>query len=183
MKNTLHYIIDPDNSRNVIGVLTVYSKTYGVLEYLLSLDDCLWVQRHNWSVLGEKMYAYTHINRKIKYLHNLICQTPTGLVTRHLNHNKLDNRRLNLAAGTHRDNKWDQPDFQGCYQRKSGRWYAEASIYNNKCHIGSYETKDQALAAYYAVTARVPEMAGLDVHQIRARIKEIKFTQTPTSYL
>lgn len=39
-------------------------------------------------------------NRKTYKLHALIMNTPKGLVTHHINHNKLDNRKINLQIMT-----------------------------------------------------------------------------------
>lgn len=67
---------------------------------LVSSADLLLVRQWKW-YLNPKGYAQ---NSKGVFLHRLIAETPRGLVTDHINRNKLDNRRSNLRTVSNRAN-------------------------------------------------------------------------------
>lgn len=75
-------------------------------------------------------------------LHRLINNTPTGLTTDHINHNRLDNRRCNLRDCTQSENMRNLSN-QGkgyWFQKQNNNWVVE--VYGK--HIGCFKTEDEA---------------------------------------
>ena len=60
------------------------------------------LREHCWYVTS-RGYVASRINGKITYIHRLIMK-PGKLQVDHINHNKLDNRRLNLRVVTNLEN-------------------------------------------------------------------------------
>lgn len=76
-------------------------------------------------------------------MHRLIARTPEGMVTDHINHNTLDNRRSNLRVCTQSDNMRNRTD-QGkgyWYQKQNKNWVVE--ILGK--HVGCFETEEEAI--------------------------------------
>lgn len=55
--------------------------------------------------------------------HRLIMDTPAGMDTDHINHNKLDNRKSNLRICTRSENLMNRLDVKGYYYSKSRNRY------------------------------------------------------------
>lgn len=53
---------------------------------------------------GKRLYLKIHYQGKQQYLHRLIMGTPNYLVTDHLSHNPLDNRKSKLRIVTQKQN-------------------------------------------------------------------------------
>lgn len=90
------------------------------------------------------------------YMHREILRTPQGLVTDHINGDRLDNRKSNLRSchqfensrnrGKNSNNK---SGYKGVYlHRKSGKW--ASIIHYNKIgkYLGLFLTKEEAHEAY-----------------------------------
>ena len=80
--------------------------------------------------------------KKTVRLHRLINNTPVGMITDHINHNKLDNRRRNLRSCTASDNMRNKTN-QGrgyWYHRRNNNWVVEI------CgeHIGCFTKESDA---------------------------------------
>jgi len=76
---------------------------------------------------------------------------PTGEID-HLNRKRTDNRIVNLDQRPHPQNMWNASTrnpsgFTGVY-RQGAKWKAEITTNGKKYYLGSYDTKDQAAAAY-----------------------------------
>lgn len=80
-------------------------------------------------------------------MHRLINNTPKGLVTDHIDDDKLNNRRHNLCSTTYRGNA-DKNTNKGIQKTKSGRYRVRVGIggYGIK-HIGVFGTKEEAIQA------------------------------------
>lgn len=99
--------------------------------------------------------GYVRVGRK--YLHRLILCPAPGLVTDHINRNKLDNRRCNLRAGTRSDNQANQGKmgarsssrFRGVHRHSTSPvWVAQISRDGRCHHLGCFDTEEAAAAAY-----------------------------------
>lgn len=68
------------------------------------------LDKYNWHCINPRKdnryrYAQARIDGKTVLLHRLVADTPDGLVTDHVNHDTLDNRRANLLVCTPSENR------------------------------------------------------------------------------
>jgi hypothetical protein len=106
----------------------------------------------------------------------MILSARPGQIVDHINGNTLDNRRENLRFVTHQQNAFNKKSaskfgFSGV--RKSGKsWSALISVSGTDIALGTYETKEEAAAAYNA--------ASMTLHGEYARPNSV---QTPENLL
>lgn len=84
------------------------------LETRVDIDDLAIAEAHRgawaglWNVRTRSFYVVGEMRdgagRHQAYLHRLIAGTPNGMVTDHINHDTLDNRRVNLRVVTYAQN-------------------------------------------------------------------------------
>jgi hypothetical protein len=72
---------------------------------------------------------------------------PNGLLVDHINRDTHDNRIENLRLATYTQNEWNKPRL-GCNFEK-GKWRARIKRYGKSIHLGLFETKEAAQAAYH----------------------------------
>lgn len=89
-------------------------------------------------------------------LHRFLLGEPKGLVVDHINHNTLDNRKINLRAipkqgndqnrsGAQRNNK---SGFRNVYwSRDKNKWHVSVGIDRKKKHIGYFDDIEEAKKA------------------------------------
>lgn len=104
------------------------------------------------------------------YMHRAILNSPKGMVTDHINHNTLDNRRENLRVCTNAENLRNRvkspqcklSQYKGAVPVKGG-WDAVISVGGRPKYIGTYETEREAALAYdRAAEQRYGEYAQLN---------------------
>lgn len=95
-------------------------------------------------------------NQKFKMIkmHRLILNTPDGLSTDHINHNKLDNRRSNLRICNVMQNlqnsqirAHNKVGYKGVIRRQD-KYIARIKVENRQIHLGTFETKEDAALSY-----------------------------------
>jgi len=69
-----------------------------------------YLDKYNWSVIKVRddnryYYAQAKVDGKMQLLHRVVAGTPDGLVTDHINHDTLDNRKSNLRVCTASENR------------------------------------------------------------------------------
>lgn len=87
------------------------------------------------------------------YLHRMILGCPANRQVDHINGDRLDNRRSNLRIVTSLDNnknhslnKRNTSGYNGVYyDKRSGKWVAQASINNKTTYLGKFATKEDAI--------------------------------------
>jgi hypothetical protein len=121
--------------------------------------DYLWLRGYKWhcSTLG---YAVStkRIGKKntVIYMHALIMKTPKGMVTDHINGEKLDNRRENLRICLIRENLMNRgansnntSGHKGVWLNKRiNKWVAGITINKKTIHLGYFHNIEDAAAAY-----------------------------------
>lgn len=88
-------------------------------------------------------------------LHRVIMDAPKGLEVDHINHNRLDNRRINLRLVTHqqnlanmsmhRDNSSGHKNIYWQINRKC--WQVQINRNGKKFHLGSFKDINKAIKA------------------------------------
>lgn len=113
---------------------------------LYDYEDQATVNNYKWHInsTGYAVWRGTVNGKKTTIrLHRLINKTPKGKFTDHINHNRLDNRRINLRTCTQSENMRNKSN-QGkgyWYQRQNKNWAVEI------CgkHIGCFKTEKEAI--------------------------------------
>lgn len=120
---------------------------YKITNATIQIDkiDLPIVESRRWhkSSTGYAVWRGIENGKKITIrLHRLIAQSPTGMVTDHINHDKLDNRRSNLKVCTQSENMRNRTN-QGkgyWYQKQNNNWVVEV----HGKHIGCFDTEEEA---------------------------------------
>jgi hypothetical protein len=126
-------------------------------EILIDLEDFKKVKENSWclSKKRKRRYAVSRINNKIVYIHQVILNYDGKVSTcDHKNMNGLDNRKLNLRVCSNQENNWNKPapstnksGVQGVHWAKHcKRWCAQIKINNKTKHLGTFLTKEEAIA-------------------------------------
>lgn len=129
-------------------------------ELLLSPEDedlrgFYWsINRHGYARLGTKRFGKQPIHQIVAGRMGLRSSLKQPID--HRNRNKLDNRRENLQLTTPRGN-WINCDHnenaKGYYQTSAGRWQALIHIDGKTYNLGTFDTEQEASAAYQASKA------------------------------
>lgn len=125
---------------------------------MIDASDAAWARQWTWR-LSRDGYAVRGEVRNGKprtiRLHRELIGTPPGLVTDHVNGNRLDNRRCNLRAATVSQNNANSADrrrksrYRGVYwHAKAAKWYAQISVNGHTRHLGLFESQEAAAEAY-----------------------------------
>lgn len=110
--------------------------------------------------VGSAGYRQIKIDKKIYLEHRLVwfyvhdCW-PTNQLD-HINRVKDDNRLCNLRAVSHQENMWNttkqkinKSGYAGVsWKAKIGKWVAQIGLNGTRRHIGYFDTKEEAHAAY-----------------------------------
>jgi hypothetical protein len=132
------------------------------LETLISLEDLervklfpyTWYAHYNkrrnvYIVSGN--FGLTEEGRKRVLLSRWIMNPSEKLVVDHVNHNTLDNRRVNLRVITDAENHQNLKSVnkngipRGVHQlKRSGKWAAYLTINNERIHLGKFNTMLEA---------------------------------------
>lgn len=87
--------------------------------------------------------------KKITYfLHRFITDCPKGLVVDHLNHNRADNRKVNLKVCTLQDNRKNMPVIGVVLLEHTDKWTASVKEGDSIKYLGVYDTFDEAVEAF-----------------------------------
>lgn len=100
--------------------------------------------------LGNNGYRSLSVDDKKYLTHRVIWYLHYGTwpkVLDHINQNPLDNRIENLRECTQSTNLRNQRRIKG-YHKFGRKYRAQASVNNKTKHIGTYDTAEEARAAY-----------------------------------
>ena len=86
-------------------------------------------------------------------MHRDIIRVRNEMVVDHINHNGLDNRKVNLRAATIAQNAWNRrrkkSRFVGVnWNRQMKKWRVAVSDQGKRKHVGYFEDKIEAAKAY-----------------------------------
>ena len=152
------YIIYP-----VSSILVITSRRHGVHYVLFDTEDYDRIKHLHWNVEKDiKGKFYVRNSKSNLKLHRLIMETPEDLVVDHLNHNTLDNRKVNLRNCTTRENNQNINPMNKYPNKTTGEYgvcYREVTYkYKNKIYrywrflvqvkdfkVKHFKTKEEAL--------------------------------------
>jgi hypothetical protein len=103
---------------------------------------------------SDKGYMYARIPGKGSkgrvYLHQLVMGRhgiKDGLEIDHINHNRYDNRKLNLRVCTHQQNDCNKPVKGYFFSIKENKWIAKIQVKGKNIRIGAFENEEDAKSA------------------------------------
>lgn len=119
------------------------------------------VSQHKWHIKrysGGLAYATGRPNggeRKV-LMHRFILNPPDGFEVDHINGDGLDNRRANLRVCSHAENQknvkkptTNTSGYKGvAWSKHHLRWKAEIRANGKRIHLGTFDTAEEAAAAY-----------------------------------
>jgi len=91
------------------------------------------------------------------YMHQMVIKVPDGMVTDHINHDGMDNRKDNLRAATHSQNMRHRKKCSGAmyskykgvsWKKKSRKWVAQITCEKKAIHLGYFRDEIEAAKAY-----------------------------------
>jgi hypothetical protein len=132
---------------------------------IVDAADYEWLSKYRWFAKGGGgglFYAGRAERGRIIMMHREIMQTPPGMVTDHINHNPVDNRRVNLRNCTPEENqrnrraKSNKSGFVGVYPYGK-RWRA---LIQQKGEVVYEEVFDDKVEAAKARDRKVFELFG-----------------------
>lgn len=120
-----------------------------------------WLNRWPWhcshyGYAARRMTIAEDPTRRMVWMHRLIDSTPEGMMTDHINQDKLDNRRSNLRSCTKQTNAVNSKTradntsgYRGVTWDKIRRkWVAQLHVMGKSMNLGGYSDKKQAALAY-----------------------------------
>jgi hypothetical protein len=127
-------------------------------------EDFEWLSQWEW-YCGNG-YAVRHDPKnhdKRLWMHREILKTKDEMSGDHINHNKLDNRRINLRNCTHSENMRNQikrinnsSGYKGVHFSKStNKWMARITIKYFRKYLGLFSTPEAAARAYDSESSRL----------------------------
>ena len=128
----------------------------GVEDYELVRDTGPWYA--TWAPSTKGFYAKGRIEGKLTYLHRVIVNPRDDEDVDHIDHNTLDNRRLNLRVATVAQNQGNQrprkgasSKYKGVYWNKiASKWQAYIKAGGIQQTLGYFDCEEEAARAYNA---------------------------------
>ncbi len=126
---------------------------------IIDAENYEWLNRWKWRLNAGYVTRSTRAGgRNSAFLiHREILGLQRGnkLQGHHINHNTLDNRRINLEIVTAQQNSTDQRKFAGAsglkgasWRKDAKRWRASIMVNYRTIHLGYYGSAEEAHAAY-----------------------------------
>lgn len=134
------------------------------------VDGCNWFthvkKRADGSIRGAyavRMAPRTGPPPRFIYMHRLICGTPDGFETDHIDGDSMNNRRSNLRPASAMQNRHNQGNrvdnksgYKGvCWAASRGKWQAKIGVAGKQKHLGRFESAEDAHAAYCKASAEL----------------------------
>ena len=125
-------------------------------KFLIDLEDLPKVEKYCWRV---HKTGYVVANSKdgtntTIWIHRVIMNPKDYELVDHEDWNKLDNRKSNLRVCTKSENNVNikrksnnTSGYTGVKQAPNGKWKSQISFKNNRIHLGTFETIEEAIIA------------------------------------
>jgi hypothetical protein len=92
--------------------------------------------------------------RSEKYLHRVILAAPEGFEVDHIDGNRLNNTRANLRVVPHKANMRNMLGKKRGVYAEGARFRSAITVDYRQIHLGTYDTREEAHAAYAAAKKR-----------------------------
>lgn len=134
-------------------------------------EDYAELSKHTWYLVQGYARRYDK-NGKGTYMHRELNKTPKGLVTDHINGDKLDNRKSNLRNATVSQNGVNANKKSNCrskykgvtFYKPKGTWRARITVNRKEICLGYHKTEVNAAIAYVqAATYYYGDYAKIDM--------------------
>lgn len=116
---------------------------------LIDKDDYEKVKENYW--YEDNGYAKATINGEKVKMHRFIMQPPKNMFVDHINHNTLDNRKMNLRIVTPAQNTMNtkpRSEHGGvCWCNLTKKWHAQISVRGKRVSLGRFSDIGSALEA------------------------------------
>lgn len=131
--------------------------------FTVSIDDeDYWmIEKWHWMVrqlskTAKRSYLIRKEHGKSILFHREVNKTPPGMVTDHIDHNTLNNKKSNLRTCTHGQNACNRElmrvntsGYKGvCRSDSKHGWRARIKVNHQEIYLGAYKTKQEAYEAY-----------------------------------
>ena len=124
---------------------------------LVDDEDYEELMQHKW-IMQKRGYIINRSTRDTIYLHRFILKPNKGLVIDHVNHDKLDNQKINLRAcsqgqnmANRKTNKVGSSKFKGVsFNKTTNKWYSKIQFNYKQFNLGYFDTELEAAQAYNA---------------------------------
>ncbi|KKL67575.1 hypothetical protein LCGC14_2133640 [marine sediment metagenome] len=137
-------------------------KTVPIQGYTIVDDeDYEWALQYQWHL---SQYGYVarmggrdvDSNRKLLFMHRELINVPKGILTDHINRDKLDNRKKNLRTCNHAQNAWNaerrkdnKSGYKGVsWNKRTMRWIPQLQVNKRSIYLGVFKKKQIAIEAY-----------------------------------
>lgn len=143
----------------IVGITSNGEKFYFDVEDLPKVENYCWR-------LSPYGYVITSAHKseqyKIIYLHRLIMSCSDDCEVDHINHDKVDNRKLNLRTCTRCENSWNRGTLEantsghrGVYfDKQIQKWFARITVNTNVITLGYYNRFEDAVTARLSAEAK-----------------------------
>lgn len=121
--------------------------------FYFDLEDYDLIKERCWSETNNGYILTRYPRTKEILLHRYIMNNPEGMFIDHINHNKADNRKMNLRIVTSQENAMNRKmqsnnksGFTGVH-RHQNKWIATIGLNRVKIQLGSYDDIEDAFNA------------------------------------
>jgi hypothetical protein len=134
------------NEYNLLGDYGVGVTSQGK-QFKFDLDDFDRIKEYCWTY-GKNGYLFTYKHGKALFLHRLIMQVSLfGVYVDHINHDTLDNRKINLRMCTNAQNSFNKNVKGYCWDKNRNKWKVAIKAYGKRIMIGRFDTEEEAVKA------------------------------------
>lgn len=135
-----------------------YEISNGYVKVSMSNGSYMLCDIEDWENLKNRYWSVNAVGYAVScgkdYFHKKITNTTSEIVD-HINMNKLDNRKCNLRIADKKINSINRglqsnnkTGYKGVYHdRRYGTWNARVTVNRKTIHLGTFQTKEEAIAA------------------------------------